>query len=78
MSLHEYKVSIEIQREDYPFYSLIMAAMQKADSNNVLKLRAKFPGVWAELYDRYHSTAGHLPSDPEVKPASEIEERDRE
>lgn len=49
MSLHEYKQSIEIDDKDYQFYALIMAAMRKADDNNMLKLRSLFPDTFEEL-----------------------------
>lgn len=63
MSLHEYLVSQEIDRTDPPFYSCIMAAMRLADTNNELKLRTLFPGVWRELQARYNAPGGKLPED---------------
>jgi hypothetical protein len=41
-----------------------MAAMRKADSENVAKLTEAFPDTYAELYARYNAPGGLLPSDP--------------
>lgn len=60
MSYHEYKVSQEIAQKDYPFYALIMAAMRKADTDNVIKLQREFPEVYLELDRRYHAPDGLL------------------
>lgn len=40
------------------FYTLIMAAMQLADTDNLEKLRAAFPDTYQELMDRYNSPGG--------------------
>lgn len=63
MGLHEYLVSQEIEREDYPFYSLVMALVRKADTDNLEKLRVAFPETVKELEKRYHVGAGILPED---------------
>ncbi len=63
MSHHEYIVSIKLQ--DTPFYALIMAAMRRADSDNVEKLKRMFPETWSELFDRYHAPGGVLPGECE-------------
>jgi len=60
MSLHEYRESICIERQDYSFYALVMAAMRKADSGNAVKLREAWPAVWAELQARYNAPDGLL------------------
>lgn len=60
MSYHEYMVSREIERRDFPFYSLIMAAMRKADDKNIEKLKYAWPDVWTELFQRYHAPGGFL------------------
>ena len=60
MSYHEYIMSREIERQDLPFYALIMAAMRKADDNNIEKLKYGWPEVWTELYTRYHAPGGLL------------------
>ncbi len=52
MSLYDYRASIEIAAKDYPFYSLIMAAMRQADTNNSERLQRAFPAVWMELRER--------------------------
>lgn len=60
MSLYDYKASMDIERNDYPFYAIIMAAMRKADSNNLTKLRLMWPEVWEELEARYNAPGGVL------------------
>lgn len=66
MSMYDYEVSKEIDRQDYPFHALIMAAMRKADSGNLEKLRAAWPAVWNELHARYHEPGGALAERAEV------------
>lgn len=63
MSQHEYLVSRDIAKLDYPFYALVMAAMRQADSRNAIGLRSAFPAVWAELQARYETPGGILPDD---------------
>lgn len=60
MSLFDYRASLEINAADYPFYALIMAAMRQADTYNVEKLRAAWPEIWDELFQRYHAPGGLL------------------
>lgn len=66
MSLHGYHVSIKIASLDPPFESLIMAAMRKADSDNITLLRNAFPETWRELQARYNAPLGVIPTDGEV------------
>ena len=63
MSLHEYVISKEIAKQDYPFYALLMAAMRQADDINSLSLHAAFPAVWDELKKRYNAPSGALTDD---------------
>lgn len=63
MSLHEYLTSRAIYRDSPPFYSLIMAAMRAADTDNLTKLKAAWPDVWVELQARYNAPLGLLESD---------------
>lgn len=71
MSFHEYRASLAISAEDYPFYALIMAAMRQADTDNTERLREAFPQVYEELAARYHAPGGvlkgeaYFPSEPE-------------
>lgn len=58
MSHYDYVASREI--EAYPFYAIIMAAMRRADPENLAKLRDSFPEVWEELQARYNAPGGHL------------------
>ncbi len=63
LGLHAYHVSRKIAAQDHPFYSLIAAAMSKADTDNLAKLRFAFPDVFDELKRRYHAPLGALPED---------------
>jgi len=60
MGLIEYLESQRISAEDPGFYSLIMAAMRKADSPNGYKLREAWPAVWDELNERYNAPGGAI------------------
>lgn len=75
MSYYEYKKSIRIEAEDYPFYALIMAAFRQADSDNLEALKTVFPVVWAEFQTRYHALGGYLEDE---WPADEALARDLE
>jgi len=63
MSLYDYRVSIHLAADDPPFYALIMAAMRKADTDDLEELRAAWPDVWDELCRRYKAGGGRLPED---------------
>ena len=60
MSLYDYRESIEMAKRDYGFYSLIMAAMRKADDVNLHRLKSMWPGTWLDLQQRYNSPDGFL------------------
>jgi hypothetical protein len=61
MSLYDYRQSIEL--EDAPFYALIMAAMRRADPDNLRLLRNAFPIIWNELTMRYNAPGGVIEGD---------------
>jgi len=63
MSYHEYQVASQLALADHPFYALIMAAMQRADTVNGALLRSAFPGVWAEVEARYNAPGARLEGD---------------
>jgi len=58
MSLYDYQASRQVS--GMPFYALIMAAMRRADTENLAKLQAVWPDVWAELDARYNAPGGLL------------------
>lgn len=58
LNLHEYEESIRIASFDYPFYALIAAAMRKADTNNLGRLRRMFPYVYDGLVRRLNEPLG--------------------
>lgn len=65
MSLYDYRVSQKLDVDNsVSFYSLIMAAMRRADTDNEQKLRSVFPEVWEELERRYNAPGGSLTGDP--------------
>jgi hypothetical protein len=64
MSLHEYVASRDLAALDPPFYALIFAAVRKADTHNLAKLRAGWPAVVAEFEARYNAPGGILSNDP--------------
>ena len=63
MSLYDYKVSQELDTGEVSFYGLIMAAMRRADTRNLLQLQYAWPEVWAELEARYNAPGGRLEAD---------------
>lgn len=63
MALYNYKECLELRRHDYGFYSLIMAAMWKADTQNIEILKAAWPELFEELKARYNAPGGILPGD---------------
>ena len=67
MSLFDYKASIEIEAEGYPFYALVMACMRQADSTNIVRLRDAFPSVYHELFARYNAPGGVLQGEKEYR-----------
>lgn len=74
MSKYDYELSKQISQADPPFYALIMAAMRKADTANVAKLRAQWPDTWDELQARYMAPGGLLPAERAHVEAMEHEE----
>lgn len=60
MSLYDYKMSLELAKDDPSFYTLIMAAMRGADTDNEVLLRSCWPEVWDDLQARYHAPGGLL------------------
>lgn len=67
MSLYDYHLSLALEKQETPFYALIMAAMRQADTPNVEKLRDYWPEVWFELEARYHAPGGRIPADYEKR-----------
>lgn len=63
MSLADYDATAGVLEGDPPFYALIMAAMKRADTFNLEKLRALFPEVHAEYQARYDAPRGLLPGE---------------
>ena len=64
MSRREYDQSKYIDRLDPDFYAIVMAAMRRADTENLRMLQNCWPGVWMELQMRYNAPGGVLTGDP--------------
>ena len=58
MSRYDYQRSQKLQAE--PFYALLMAAMRRADTDNLRKLQTAWPRVWQELQKRHRALGGYL------------------
>lgn len=63
MSRYEYEESRRIVAGDPSFRALVMAAMRRADTANLERLRAAFPEIHAELSARYDAPGGVLPGE---------------
>ena len=63
MSLHDYPRSLALNSLDEPFYSLIMAAMRQADTDNLALLKVAWPSVHHELMLRREVPLGVLRDD---------------
>jgi hypothetical protein len=66
VSLYAYRESLHLGAEDFGFHALIMAAMRKADSDNIERLKAAFPETWEELRARYNAPGGLLPGESDI------------
>ena len=64
MGLTEYRAGLELYASNADFYGLIMAAMLRADTMNMAKLRSVFPAQYDELKARYDAPGGLLEGDP--------------
>ena len=60
MSHFDYQYAKRLVHDDAPFYALIMAAMWRADTDNVMRLKLAFPDVWEEVNARYRAPGGLL------------------
>ena len=79
MGLREYqnsqRLAVEVSNSDgNEFYSLLMAAIRFADSDNMTKLQSVFPEVIKELRARYNAPGGVLVTDNQ-KPVSVVYRR---
>lgn len=74
MTLHEYAVARQLHSRllgddlvdgnpEIPFYSLIMAAMLRADTPNLKRLKRGWPSVYKEVEARYNAPGAVLDSD---------------
>lgn len=60
MSLYDYLRSRDVAVLDVPFYTLIMAALRQADTENAEKIRLAWPDVAQEFKARYNAPGGVL------------------
>ena len=68
MSLYDYMQSQQIVHRGYSWHALIMAAMTRADTDNLAALSAAFPETATELRERYNAPGGVLASDRQASP----------
>lgn len=66
MSLADYEESKRLSSGDPSIYALLMAAMRKADTENLDKLKRCWPDTLAELQERYNSPGGLTVSERET------------
>ena len=59
MSLYSYNESLELA--NCSFDALIMAAMRRADTDNLVMLQNLWPDIWSELVQHYNAPGGKLP-----------------
>lgn len=77
MSAQDFQKSRELVQDDPTFYSLIMAAMRRADETNMRRLMSAFPEQYVELVERYEAPGGLLAGefpDPELPATSESDD----
>ena len=60
MARYDYMRSARFLENDPTFTTLIMAAMRKADSINLEKLKKAWPEIWKALQARFHARGGWL------------------
>ena len=65
MGYQDYKTSITIVSKGYSFYSIIMAAMRRADELNLGRLKRLWPDVYDEWKRRNKTPEGKLTQDDE-------------
>ncbi|MBA7569365.1 hypothetical protein ES708_11104 [subsurface metagenome] len=70
MSLYDYRLSLELSKDDPTFSALIMAAMRKADTDDMSRLVLEWPEIYQEFQARFNTPGGFL-TDEEA----EVEER---
>jgi hypothetical protein len=67
MSLYNYSKVKPTLEADPPFYTLIMAAMDRADTFNLAKLRQVFPEIYEEYEARHNAPRGLLPGERDAE-----------
>lgn len=59
LSVFDYQESLRIEIRGAPFYAVLAAAMRRADSENLERLRFMFPIIYTDL-ERWRNTPGAL------------------
>jgi len=52
MSKRDYQMAMELNAKEYPCRALVMAAMKRANPDDLEALQYMFPGIWRELESR--------------------------
>lgn len=68
MSLYDYRAATSEPLMRAPFDALIMAAVLRADTGNLMILRRAFPNLVVETLARFDAPGGVLPYEREPKP----------
>ncbi len=63
MSLYDYTESMQISAKCPQFASLIMSAICKADSHNLVLIERSWPEIYSEFIARYDTPNGYLPGE---------------
>ena len=68
LTIREYKGGMKLEAEAFEcggnaFYSLLQAAMRRADGENAALLHKNWPHVWDDLCARYNAPGGVLETD---------------
>ena len=77
-SIVDWEQAIELRQRDTYFSALIMAAVLKADTTNLAKLRQGWPELVEETWYRYEAPGGMTPQEWEVYEARQAREREQE
>ena len=63
MHVTDYWRARRLVKEDFPFYAALAYLIQKADPNNLAKLRRCWPAEVDDIHQRYNAPAGALTDD---------------
>lgn len=71
MSLDDYYSGLAINSRSFTFNGIVQAAMRKADTDNLQKLKDAWPEIYTELQARHNAPGGMLPDEIEPEEAKD-------